>query len=71
MALVRGTKRPKLGKWGRREKYVFLRFSTSFGGRGVSTQRGPIEKQREEEAGERGALPLAQALINTRPPDRK
>lgn len=41
------------------------------GGGGVSKQRGAIKKQREEEVGEQGALPLAQALINTRPPDRK
>lgn len=37
---------------------------------GVSKQSGAIKKQREE-VGEQGALPLAQALINTRPPDRK
>lgn len=66
--MVQGTKEQKLGKWGRREKYVFLRFSASWG---VSKQRGAIKKQREEEVGEQGALPLAQALINTRPPDRK
>lgn len=40
------------------------------GGGGVKAE-GAIKKQREEEVGEQGALPLARALINTRPPDRK
>ena len=38
---------------------------------GCQGRGGAIKKQREEEVGEQGALPLARALINTRPPDRK
>lgn len=41
------------------------------GGVGGVKAEGAIKKQREEEVDEQGALPLAQALINTRPLDRK
>lgn len=67
--MVQGTKE-KTGEMGRREKYVFLRFSASWG---VPKERGGGYKKTEGGGGRRvgGALPLAQALINTRPPDRK
>lgn len=58
----------KLGKWGRRENMYFLDFLLVGGS--VKAE-GAMKKQNEEEVGEQGALPLAQALINTRPPDRK
>lgn len=67
-----GDKGTKTGGNGGGEKNMyFLDFLLVGGGGGVSKQRGAIKKQREEEVGEQGALPLAQALINTRPPDRK